>query len=82
MKEEPSRPPAGTGTIEHLRRDAEGAGVGRVVMVQTGSAYGWDNRLVAATAAVHREWTTAVCNLDPSAPESVTDSSACSRVTT
>ena len=73
MTDDPSRPPPGIGTIEHLRRDADAAGVARVVMVQTGSAYLWDNRLVADTAAANREWTTAVCNLDPSAPESVAE---------
>ena len=71
MKEDPSRPPAGTGSIGHLRRDSQAAGVDRVVMVQTGSAYQWDNRMVADAAAANRDWTTAVCNLDPAAPDSV-----------
>ena len=40
-------------------------------MVQTGSAYQWDNRLVGDTAATNPDWTVGVCNLDPAAPESV-----------
>jgi len=71
MKEDPSRPPAGTGTIEHLRRETEKAGVHRVVLVQTGSAYQWDNRLIGDTAAANPDWTVGVCTLNPAAAESV-----------
>ena len=42
----PIRPPAGTGTIEHLLKVKAEAGVTHVVAVQTGSFYRWDNRLV------------------------------------
>ena len=71
MIEKPSRPPEGTGTIEHLRRETQKAGVGRAVLVQTGSTYQWDNRLVGATAAANPDWTVAVCNLNPAAAASV-----------
>lgn len=70
MIEKPTRPPTGTGTIEHLRRERETHGIDRVVLVQTGSAYKWDNRLMADLARAHPGWTTGVCNLNPSDPES------------
>ena len=71
MRQSPSRPPEGTGTIEHLRRNVEEAGIHRVVLVQTGSVYQWDNRLVGDTAAANQDWTVGVCTLNPTAPESV-----------
>tara|TARA_Y100000588_G_scaffold145275_1_gene159142 strand:- start:154 stop:981 length:828 start_codon:yes stop_codon:yes gene_type:complete len=68
--ENPFRPQTGIGTIEHLRTDVARVGVERVVLVQTGSAYKWDNRLVGDVAAANADWTVGVCNLDPAAPES------------
>jgi len=70
-KDNPLRPPEGTGTISHLRTEAEANGISRVVLVQTGSAYGWDNRLLADTARENADWTVGVCTLDPSAEDSV-----------
>lgn len=67
---DPFWPPEGVGTIEHLRRDAAAAGVDRVVLVQTGSAYRWDNRLLADTARENANWTVGVCTLDPASEES------------
>ena len=64
-KEDPSRPEVGVGTIGHLRREVEANGVDRVVLVQTGSAYRWDNRLLADTARANADWTVGVCTLDP-----------------
>jgi predicted TIM-barrel fold metal-dependent hydrolase len=69
MAEKPSRPPAGTGTLEHLRRNMAEAGVERAVIVQTFSAYGWDNRLLADTAREAAGWAVGVCNLDPAAQD-------------
>ena len=69
MVDDALRTPARTGSIEHLRKEAREAGVGRVVLVQTSSAYGWDNRLLADTAAANRDWTAGVCTLDPASPE-------------
>lgn len=68
--ERPYRPPPGTGTPEHLRREARGAGVDWVMMVQTTTFYGWDNRFVRDTAAASRDWAVGVCTLDPSDPHS------------
>ena len=69
MRPEPLRPPEGTGTISHLREEMQTAGVGRTVLVQTGSAYGWDNRLLADAA--NRAQMVGVCTLDPASRESV-----------
>ena len=70
---EPLRPPQGTGDVDHLRREMAAAGVTRAVLVQTGTAYRWDNRLLADTAAAHSDWAVGVCTLDPAAPESVAE---------
>ncbi len=64
------RPPAGTGTPEGLRRAAQGAGVDRVMMVQTTTFYGWDNTFVRDTGAVSGDWAVSVCTLDPDDPHS------------
>lgn len=69
MKVEPFKPAAGVGTIEHLRREAAANGVDRVVLVQTGSAYRWDNRLMADTAKANDNWTVGVCTLDPASAD-------------
>src|SRR5260370_29663723 len=49
--EKPYRPPAGSGTVEHLRREAlqvrgesVKAGVKLVTAVHTSTFYGWNNR--------------------------------------
>src|SRR5262245_46736515 len=66
----PYRPPAGTGTPDHLKREAQAAGVDRVMMVQTSSFYGWDNRLIRDVAAAARDWAVGVCTLEPDHPHS------------
>ena len=73
MKENPYRPAPGIGTVEHLQREREENGVARAVLVQTGSAYRWDNRLLGDTAAACREWAVGVCTLDPTAVESAAE---------
>ena len=72
MKEDPLRPPEGTGTVEHLRKEMSGSGVERTVLVQTGSAYGWDNKLLGETASTNRDWSVGVCTLDPASRETAT----------
>ncbi|MBI4530421.1 MAG: amidohydrolase [Candidatus Latescibacteria bacterium] len=67
---QPLRPPAGKGTIEHLREEVKMNQVTRVVVVQTGSTYRFDNRLTVDTANENRDWTTGVCTLDQETPES------------
>ena len=71
MIEDPFRPQSGVGTIAHLRENTREAGVEKVVLVQTGSAYRWDNRLLADTARENDDWTVGVCTLDPASTESV-----------
>jgi L-fuconolactonase len=73
MIEDPFRPEAGVGTIEHLRENVRQAGVEKVVIVQTGSAYRWDNRLLADTVRENRDWTVGVCTLDPADSQSVSE---------
>jgi len=70
MLPDPLRPPEGTGTVEHLRRETEASGVARAVLVQTGSAYRWDNRVLGETSAANRPWCVGVCTLDPLSAES------------
>jgi predicted TIM-barrel fold metal-dependent hydrolase len=72
MIPEPLRPPSGAGTVDHLRNEMAASGVTHVVMIQTTTAYGWDNRFLADTtrdAPLH--WT-GVCTLDPLDPGSPT----------
>lgn len=70
MIESPSRPIEGTGGAEHLQRERETHQIDRVVVVQTGSAYKWDNRLLTDTVRARPDWTTGVCNLSPADPDS------------
>ncbi|HJP31331.1 MAG TPA: amidohydrolase family protein [Candidatus Latescibacteria bacterium] len=67
---DPSRPPAGAGTVEHLERSRQEAGISHVVAVQTFSQYGHDNRLLVDAVADHRSWMVGVCNLPSDAPTS------------
>ncbi len=68
--EKPLRPPTGKGTPEHLKEEVQKNGIHRVVIVQTSSAYRWDNRLTVDTVAANREWATGVCTLNPEDPAS------------
>ena len=67
---DPLRPPAGTGSPEHLRREMQAAGVDRAMLVQTSTFYGWDNSFVRDTAQATRDWAAGVCTLDPENPHS------------
>ena len=70
MCENPYRPPEGKGDIGHLRQNMAESGVNRVVLVQTFSAYRWDNRLVADVADANRQDMVGVINLSSGAPDS------------
>ena len=61
----PLRPPAGTGTVAHLKRMLAENGVARACIVQTSTFYRFDNRFICDTAVAEREWTAGVCTLDP-----------------
>lgn len=71
MIADPLRPPAGTGTIAHLKREMAANGVKRVVAIQTGTAYRWNNRFLADSARDNAPWMVGVCTLDPEDPESL-----------
>jgi predicted TIM-barrel fold metal-dependent hydrolase len=49
--DKPYRPPNGTGTLEHLRREMKAAGVQYVTAIQTSTFYRWDNRFTADSGA-------------------------------
>ena len=66
--EEPLRPPAGTGSPEHLQLEMRASGVGRAVLIQTSTFYRWDNRFLRDTSAAARDWAVGVCTLDPDDP--------------
>ena len=48
--EKPYRPPAGKGTVAHLRREMKANGVAHVTAIQTSTFYRWDNRFLADSA--------------------------------
>jgi predicted TIM-barrel fold metal-dependent hydrolase len=75
--ENPYRPPEGTGTVEHLKREMAACGVAKAVAIQTSTFYRWDNRFVRDTVKAELgadgadakrptpTWLTGVCTLDP-----------------
>jgi predicted TIM-barrel fold metal-dependent hydrolase len=63
--EKPYRPPAGKGTVAHLRQEMKAAGVRSAVAVHTFTFYGFDNRFVADACRDNRDVTTGVCLLNP-----------------
>lgn len=70
--EKPYRPPAGKGTVAHLRQEIQRAGVQSVTAIHTSTFYRWDNRFTAAAAREHRDIMIGVCTLDPDDEQSAT----------
>jgi predicted TIM-barrel fold metal-dependent hydrolase len=68
--DKPYRPPAGKGTIAHLRREMKAAGVSRATAVHTFTFYRYDNRFVADSARDNRDLIGGVCLLDADDPQS------------
>jgi predicted TIM-barrel fold metal-dependent hydrolase len=66
----PNRPPKGTGTLVHLRREMQAAGVKFVTAIQTSTFYRWDNRFTSDSARANPDWMVGVCTLDPDDPHS------------
>lgn len=66
----PYRPPPGDGTLAHLRREMNAAGVRFATIVQTSTFYQWDNRLIADASAANGDTLAGVCTLDPDDPRS------------
>ncbi len=63
--EKPYRPPAGKGTIAHLRQEMKAAGVRSAAAIHTFTFYGWDNRFTADACRENRDVMTGVCLLNP-----------------
>ncbi|MBI2824124.1 MAG: amidohydrolase family protein [Planctomycetia bacterium] len=63
--EKPYRPPAGKGTIAHLRQELKANGVRRAMAIQTFTFYRWDNRFTADASRANRDVIAGVCTLDP-----------------
>ncbi|MFN0165595.1 MAG: amidohydrolase family protein [Bryobacteraceae bacterium] len=68
--EKPLRPPAGKGSLEHLRRETLAHGVAKACLVQTSTFYGFDNRYTMDSAKAAKEWSAGICTLSPDNPES------------
>jgi len=66
---EPLRPPRGTGTVAHLRKNMKQNGVDYVTAVQTSTYYRFDNRFTADAARRHRDFMVGICTLDPDEPQ-------------
>lgn len=68
--EKPFRPPAGKGSLEHLKKESAANGVKAVCAIQTSTFYRFDNRYICDSAAANRDWVAGVCTLDPDDPHS------------
>ena len=66
---EPYRPPRGTGTITHLKREMKINGVAHVTAIQTSTYYRFDNRFTADSARRHKDFMVGVVTLDPDEPQ-------------
>ncbi len=69
-RRDPSRPPQGKGTIDHLRREMRAAGVRAVTAVQVSGFYGFDNRCILDSSKAHPDWIAGIVTLDPDDPRS------------
>ena len=65
MIENPYRPPTGTGSVEHLKREMAATGVQRALAIQTSTTYRWDNRFLSESARANAPWMVGVCTLNP-----------------
>jgi predicted TIM-barrel fold metal-dependent hydrolase len=66
----PYRPPPGTGTVAHLRREMKASGVRFVAAIHTLTFYRWDQRFTVDTSKANPDIMVGVCNLNPEDPES------------
>ena len=64
-RSDPSRPPTGTGTINHLQREMKTAGVTAVCAVQVSGFYRFDNRYILDSSKANPDWIAGVITLDP-----------------
>lgn len=68
--EKPYRPPAGTGTVAHLRREMAAAGVKFATAIHTSTFYRWDNRFTTDASRDNKDILAGVCTLNPDDPAS------------
>jgi predicted TIM-barrel fold metal-dependent hydrolase len=61
----PLRPPAGKGSLEHLKEMAKANGVQAACAIQVSTFYRFDNRYICDSAVANPEWVAGVCTLDP-----------------
>ena len=66
----PYRPPIGDGTVAHLRREMQAAGVRFATGVHTSTFYRWDNRFTADASRANRDVLVGICTLNPDDPKS------------
>lgn len=66
----PSRPPEGTGTLDHLHREMNKAGVRAACAIQVSGFYGFDNRWILAVSKLHPGWLAGVVTLNPDEADS------------
>lgn len=64
-RENPSRPPQGTGTLDRLTETVERHEVRAVTAVQVSGFYGFDNRYIRAVALQNPHWAAGIFTLDP-----------------
>ena len=69
-RENPSRPAAGTGTVEHLQREMKANSVEGACAVQVSGFYRFDNRLICDASRANPNWIAGICTLDPNDPHS------------
>ncbi len=68
--EKPLRPPGGTGTLAHLKREMANSVVRYVTAIQTSTFYRFDNRFTADSARRNKDSMVGVVTLDPDDPRS------------
>lgn len=68
--EKPFRPPAGKGSLEHLRKESQENGVAACCLIQVSTFYRFDNSYIADSAKANPDWTAGVVTLSPDNPES------------
>ena len=68
----PYRPPAGKGTVAHLKQEMAAAGVKHVTAIQTSTYYRFDNRFTVDSARANKTFMVGICTLDPDDPHSPT----------
>lgn len=68
--EKPYRPPAGKGTVTHLRETLKTHGVHYATAIHTSTFYRWDNRFTADASRANKDVLVGVCTLDPDDPTS------------